>query len=70
VETACMQACPTGAIVFGDLNDGSARVAALRKLPWNYAVLGELNTRPRIRYLAKIFNPHPALRPVPGKAKA
>ncbi|MBW8890056.1 MAG: TAT-variant-translocated molybdopterin oxidoreductase [Fibrobacteres bacterium] len=59
--TACMQACPTGAIVFGDLNDGSSRVAILRKVPWKFAVLGELNARPRIRYLAKIWNQHPAL---------
>jgi molybdopterin-containing oxidoreductase family iron-sulfur binding subunit len=63
--TACMQACPTGAIVFGDLNDGSSRVSILRKVPWKFAVLGELNTRPRIRYLAKIWNQNPAL---PGES--
>jgi molybdopterin-containing oxidoreductase family iron-sulfur binding subunit len=59
--TACMQACPTGAIVFGDLNDSASRVAELRKLPWGYQVLGELNTQPRIRYLARIWNLNPEL---------
>jgi molybdopterin-containing oxidoreductase family iron-sulfur binding subunit len=57
--TACMQACPTGAMVFGDLNDPAARVSALHKLPWGYQVLGDLNTRPRIRYLARIWNLDP-----------
>jgi Fe-S-cluster-containing dehydrogenase component len=66
-ETACMQACPTGSIVFGDLNDGASRVARLRKVPWNFAVLGELNTRPRIRYLAKVWNQNPSLPAEPGK---
>lgn len=54
--TACMQACPTSAIIFGDLNDGNAHVRDLRRLPWKYAVLGDLNTQPRISYLAKIWN--------------
>jgi molybdopterin-containing oxidoreductase family iron-sulfur binding subunit len=69
VVTACMQACPTGAIVFGDLNDGSSRVARLRKVPWKFAVLGDLNTRPRIRYLAKLWNLNSSLPAEPGKAK-
>jgi MoCo/4Fe-4S cofactor protein with predicted Tat translocation signal len=65
--TACMQACPTGAILFGDLNDPASRVAQARKTPWNFAVLGELNTRPRVRYLAKVWNQNPELPAEPGK---
>lgn len=59
--TACMQACPTRAITFGDLNGSASLVAGLRKLPWNYQVLGDLNTRPRIHYLAKLWNLNPEL---------
>jgi MoCo/4Fe-4S cofactor protein with predicted Tat translocation signal len=61
IKTACQQTCPTGAIVFGDLNDGKAQVTALQKLPRSYALLGELNNKPRVQYLARIKNPNPAL---------
>ena len=61
IRTACQQVCPTEALVFGDLNDASSKVAALKKEPLNYALLGELNTRPRTTYLAKLANPHPSL---------
>jgi molybdopterin-containing oxidoreductase family iron-sulfur binding subunit len=60
VRTACQQVCPTEALVFGDLNDASSKVAALKKEPLNYALLGELNTRPRTTYLAKLANPDPS----------
>jgi molybdopterin-containing oxidoreductase family iron-sulfur binding subunit len=56
VVTACQQACPTQAIVFGNLRDASARVTELQKNPRAYDVLGELNTRPRTRFLAKLRN--------------
>jgi molybdopterin-containing oxidoreductase family iron-sulfur binding subunit len=56
VRTACEQACPAGAIVFGDLNDRSSRVVARKAEPTHYALLGDLNTRPRTTYLAKVFN--------------
>ncbi len=54
VQTACQGACPTRAISFGDLNDKGAAVVAARHDPRNYALLGELNVRPRTTYLAKM----------------
>jgi molybdopterin-containing oxidoreductase family iron-sulfur binding subunit len=61
IVTACQQACPSGAIVFGDLNDKRSRVAALHARPRAYAMLAELNTLPRNMFLARIRNPHPEL---------
>ena len=61
VVTACQQACPTNAIVFGDMNDPTSAVAQLKQEPTNYALLEELNTRPRTTYLATIRNPNPEL---------
>jgi molybdopterin-containing oxidoreductase family iron-sulfur binding subunit len=61
IKTACQEACSTEAIVFGDLNDPKSKVAKLSKIPRAYHVLGELNNRPRVSYLAKIRNPHPEL---------
>ncbi len=61
VKTACQQACPSDAIVFGDLNDEVSAVGKLAKTPRGYRVLGGLDTRPRVTYLAKIRNPHPDL---------
>ena len=52
VQTACQGACPTQAIVFGDLNTESSAVANARRDGRNYALLGELNVRPRTSYLA------------------
>ena len=66
IVTACQQVCPTEALVFGDVNDPASKVAALKKEPLNYALLLELNTRPRTTYLAKLSNPHPALAPGPA----
>ena len=54
VETSCQNACPTRAIIFGDLSDAGSRVSAARQDPRNYALLGELNTRPRTTYLASL----------------
>ena len=61
VVTACQQACPTDAIVFGDMNDPKSRVAQLKKEPSNYPLLPELNTRPRTTYLAVVRNPNPEI---------
>jgi molybdopterin-containing oxidoreductase family iron-sulfur binding subunit len=61
VETACQQACPTEAIVFGDLSDKNSRVSKLHGDRRGYALLPELYTKPRNRFLAKVRNPNPAL---------
>jgi molybdopterin-containing oxidoreductase family iron-sulfur binding subunit len=61
VRTACQQACPTQAIVFGSLTDADDPVGALRDQPRAYSVLHELGTEPRVRYLARITNPNPTL---------
>lgn len=61
-EVACQQACPTGAISFGNILDENARVSALRTGGRSYAVLGYLNTRPRTSHLIRVRNPNPALR--------
>ena len=54
VETACQRACPTRAIAFGDLNDPGSAVSRARREGRNYALLGELGTRPRTTYLARV----------------
>ena len=56
VLTACQSACPTDAIVFGNLNDKESKVAKLKEDHRNYNVLNELNTQPRTSYLAGLKN--------------
>ncbi|HYE96590.1 MAG TPA: TAT-variant-translocated molybdopterin oxidoreductase [Rubricoccaceae bacterium] len=63
VQTACQQACASGAIVFGNLADASARVAQLKRNPRSYELLGELATKPRTSFLARLRNPNPRLAP-------
>ncbi len=61
VVVACQQACPTDAIVFGNINDPNSEVSRLKAQNRDYALLGELNLQPRTSYGAKLRNPNPAL---------
>jgi molybdopterin-containing oxidoreductase family iron-sulfur binding subunit len=55
--TACAQACPSDAIVFGNVKDGTGRVARIKQDPRGYHVLEDLNVRPAVTYLAKVLLP-------------
>jgi molybdopterin-containing oxidoreductase family iron-sulfur binding subunit len=57
VRTACQQACPAGAIVFGDLNDPNSQVSKLHAAQVSYGMLEELNVKPRLKYMARVRNP-------------
>lgn len=59
VTTACQQACPTNAIVFGDMNDPESKISKLREHNLAYHVLEELNIKPNVTYIAKLRNTHP-----------
>jgi molybdopterin-containing oxidoreductase family iron-sulfur binding subunit len=59
VVTACQQACPAQAIVFGDKNDPNSRVSKERSNPRDYTLLDILNVRPRTTYLGRVHNPNP-----------
>jgi MoCo/4Fe-4S cofactor protein with predicted Tat translocation signal len=70
IRTACQQACPADAIVFGDLDEKGSRVAKWREKDRGYRLLAELGTRPRTTYLGKIRNPNPAMGGSPGEKHA
>lgn len=61
VRTACQSACPSGAIMFGDLEDPKSLVGKWKAEPANYGLLAELNTMPRTSYLASLRNPNPEM---------
>lgn len=65
IITACQQACPAQAIVFGNLHDKTSRVAKLRANERSYQVIADINTRPRTTYVAEILNPNPQLEQAP-----
>lgn len=56
VITACSQACPTGAITFGDDNDSNSAVYKLQRTKRSYVALEETNVRSSINYLMKVIN--------------
>jgi len=61
IVTACQQACPTNAIIFGNINDRSSKVRKLKEQPRTYGVLADINTRPRTTYIAEVLNVNPEL---------
>lgn len=68
IITACQSVCPTSAIVFGDMNDPTSKIAASKKDHRGYRLLNELNTQPRTTYLAGLKNQNknmPDYKPLP-----
>jgi molybdopterin-containing oxidoreductase family iron-sulfur binding subunit len=61
IQTACQAACPTEAIIFGNINDPKSRVAKMKQEKSNFGMLADLNTRPRTTYLASLRNPNPEI---------
>jgi molybdopterin-containing oxidoreductase family iron-sulfur binding subunit len=61
IVTACQSACPTNAIIFGNINDANSEVSKRKASPLNYPLLAELNSRPRTTYLAVVRNPNAEL---------
>jgi molybdopterin-containing oxidoreductase family iron-sulfur binding subunit len=61
IKTACQQACPAEAIVFGNISDPKSKVSLAKADSRNYTTLEFLNTKPRLTYLARIRNPNPAM---------
>jgi molybdopterin-containing oxidoreductase family iron-sulfur binding subunit len=66
VQTACQQVCPADAITFGNIADPESSVSTWKANPRNYALLPELNIKPRTSYLARLRNPNPALESASG----
>ena len=60
LTTACAQACPSGAITFGDLHDPDSMVRRNAQDPRGYHILEDINVRPAITYLAKVVHREPA----------
>ena len=56
VQSACAEACPTNAIVFGDLNDSNSEIRKMADGDRAYNVLEEVGTRPNIYYQVKVRN--------------
>jgi molybdopterin-containing oxidoreductase family iron-sulfur binding subunit len=65
IVTACQQACPADAIVFGNMNDPNSRVSKMRAQQRSYQVIADLNARPRTQYLAEVLNVNQELEVTP-----
>jgi molybdopterin-containing oxidoreductase family iron-sulfur binding subunit len=61
VVPACQQTCASEAIVFGNIADPESKVSRVKAQNRNYAMLAELNIKPRTSYLARIRNPNPEI---------
>jgi len=66
IQTACQQTCPAQAIAFGNINDPDSKVSQLKSQERDYAMLAELNVKPRTSYLARLRNPNPELNEAHG----
>jgi molybdopterin-containing oxidoreductase family iron-sulfur binding subunit len=53
IQPACVQSCPAGAMVFGDLSDHDSRVARLSRSPRGSKLLEDIGTRPKVTYLSR-----------------
>lgn len=53
IQPACAQSCPSGALVFGDLNDHESRVSRLSHSPRATKLLEDLGAEPKVSYLQK-----------------
>ncbi len=58
IKTACQQACPTNAIMFGNINDPKSGITETRAENLNrlYYVIEMLHTLPNVNYLTKVRN--------------
>ena len=65
VQPACVQSCPAGALVFGNMNDPGSKVSIQKKQERNYYLLEQLHTLPSVGYLTKIRN----IEPEPGSGE-
>ena len=70
IKTACQQACPTNAIMFGDVNDEASEIAAWRNDDKNFFLLEEVGVKPTVSYLLKVRNQEEAIHSHGGHAAA
>ncbi|TFH28379.1 MAG: 4Fe-4S dicluster domain-containing protein [Bacteroidia bacterium] len=56
IQPACVQSCPSGALVFGNMNDPESKVSKLKMQERNYYLLEQLHTLPSVGYLTKVRN--------------
>ncbi len=56
IKSACQTSCPTGAIVFGDMNDGNSEVSKIKRRKTSYIALEETNVRSSVDYQMRITN--------------